>query len=175
MSSHPKTELLFDGQLLTWAGHGHFRATSGLTGHQSPDEECTPEAGPTPQGLYVVPLTAGWARAAKIDPSVACRILPGRGWERIPRGTRCEPYFANWGYNRVRFYAADVLTQHRCTPTRDGFYLHDSTKGFSHGCIEVENRFFGDIASLASSGRVHNFMLTVRYVAGRPTYGGTRS
>jgi hypothetical protein len=92
-----------------------------------------------------------------------------------PRGGRCEPYFANWGYNRVRFYAADLTTQRRCAPARDGFYLHASTKGFSHGCIEVENQFFGEIASLARSRRVHRLTLKVAYVPGRPTYGGTKS
>jgi hypothetical protein len=84
MSSPPRIDLLFDGQVVTWTAHGSFKATSGLTGHQLPEEECIPDAGPTPQGLYVVPLTAGWAQSAKLDLSVACGLLPGRGWERIP-------------------------------------------------------------------------------------------
>ena len=44
----------------------------------------------------------------------------------------------NWGTMRVRL-----------APTsgnmfkRDGFYLHNSHKGFSHGCIEVGSTFEG--------------------------------
>lgn len=69
------------------------------------------------------------------------------GIQKIPRGkndaSECEPYWAQWGQNRARMEPADSSTQNKCLPVmRGGFYLHDSTKGFSHGCIEVEINLF---------------------------------
>lgn len=67
------------------------------------------------------------------------------GLEYHPRGQAagtCEIYWANWGYNRIRLESADEKTRKACGGKRGGFYIHDSTKGYSHGCIEVEPVFF---------------------------------
>ena len=100
----------------------------------------------------------------------------------IPRGKDakfpkmdCEPFVANWGHHRIRFEPADGPTRAICKPVyRSGFHLHDSTKGFSHGCIEVEAAFFTRLKRYASSGHAGtNLTLEVKY-AHKSTYGGTR-
>lgn len=69
---------------------------------------------------------------------------------------------------------ADLATRNACMPTRSGFYLHDSTKGYSHGCIEVETTFFAALKSRAKNSRSRNyFILKVKYVGNRVTNGGT--
>jgi hypothetical protein len=50
--------------------------------------------------------------------------------------------------HRIRFEPADEKTKRRCSHRRSGFYLHDSTKGYSHGCIEVQGSFFGALRSV---------------------------
>jgi hypothetical protein len=58
---------------------------------------------------------------------------------------------------------------------RGGFYLHDSTKGYSHGCIEVEPSFLSILRARAANATRGYFLLKVTYVADRATNGGTRA
>lgn len=70
---------------------------------------------------------------------------------------------------------ADNATQKHCAPiTRGGFYLHDSVKGFSHGCIEVETKIFAKLREYHSSSKKKSIILKVKYVVGRATNGGTK-
>ncbi len=166
-------DMLYDGTVLTWAGKGKFKATSGMPGHQTPADQCLPEAGPVPEGLYRVPLIKG--TSARDDGTGVCRLEPSWRVESIPRGEvagDCEPYWANWGYNRVRIEPADAATRTTCSPARSGFYLHDSTKGYSHGCIEVETTFFGVLRSAMKQG-TQRLTLRIKYKPGA-TNGGTK-
>ncbi len=52
------TDLEYDGQTLVWKGFGKWKATSGLAGHQIPEEQCSTNAGPVPEGIYTLLLTA---------------------------------------------------------------------------------------------------------------------
>lgn len=168
-------DMEFDGQVLSWNGSGRFKATTGLPGYQMPAEKCTKNKGPTPEGLYKV-LVKDQGAAAD-DGTGQCNLAAGWGVQTIPRGAaagNCEPFWANWGSNRARLEPADAQTQHACSPTRGGFYLHDSTKGYSHGCIEVEPSFFTALRVRAKSAVRGYFVLRVKYVSGRPTNGGTR-
>ena len=130
--------LHYDGTTLTWNTKGSYKATSGMNGYQKPEFQCVKDRGPVPEGNYYVPLIEG--KDAKDDGGGICQLSPSWQIQKITRGTKagiCEPYWANWGYNRVRFEPSDKLTKSKCDPKRSGFYLHDSTKGFSHGCIEI--------------------------------------
>jgi hypothetical protein len=84
----------------------------------------------------------------------------------------CEPYWANWGWHRVQLQPADARTARACSPARGGFYLHDSTKGYTHGCIEVEGAFFDRLIRLARTGRQSRMSLKVAYKTST-TDGGT--
>ncbi|MFC4483141.1 tlde1 domain-containing protein [Cupriavidus campinensis] len=168
-------DMKFDGQVLSWIGSGTFKATTGLAGHQHPNNQCVKDSGPIPEGMYKVLVTD--LGVAKDDGTGQCNLSPGWGVQRIPRGAdagMCETYWANWGRNRARLEPADIKTSKACTPKRAGFYIHDSTKGYSHGCIEVEPRFFAILRARATSQRSH-FILSVKYVPGRATNGGTRA
>lgn len=55
-----------------------------------------------------------------------------------------------------------------------GFYLHDSTKGYSHGCIEVEGRIFPQLRSFNRSTGKASLIIKVSYIKGKETNGGTK-
>ncbi|NHZ42533.1 tlde1 domain-containing protein [Massilia aquatica] len=168
-------DMEFDGQVLTWNGSGRFKATSGLPDNQVPKDQCVKDKGPVPEGVYKVLFTD--RGAAQDDGTGKCALIPGWGVQTIPRGAQagsCEKYWANWGRNRAMMIAADPATRNACATERSGFYLHDSTKGYSHGCIEVETSFFAALQSRAKSSRSRNyFILKVKYVGNRVTNGGT--
>lgn len=146
--------------------------------------EKTKDRGPVPTGTYTVEssiLKQPWAEYKKST----CTLVPSRGLQHIPRGDPnpgvdgddptidtagdCDDYWANWGYNRVR------LTPHKnmVAPHRNGFYIHDSSKGYSHGCIETEQDFFvKHLFPYAQANSGKRFKLTVSYKHER-TYGGT--
>jgi hypothetical protein len=179
MSKPP--DLIYDGQKLVWNGHGQFKATSGMVAFQMPIYQCNPDAGPIPEGLYSLQLKED-TRPARNDGTDSCTLVPSTLIQRIPRGNEageCEPYWANWGFHRVRIEPADDLTKRRCSHRRAGFHIHDSTKGFTHGCIEVEGAFFSVLHAVASRIRHSrtaraSLLLRVAYVPGRPTNGGTK-
>lgn len=167
-------DMIYDGQLLRWPGHGSFRASSGLPGFQRPGQACTPDSGPVPPGYYKVFLAD--QGAAQDDGRDACNLKPAWGIQAIPRGPAagdCEAYWANWGNNRARLEPADAATRNRCSPVRAGFYLHDSTKGYSHGCIEVEGRIFPLLRTYARGSRRATMIIKVEYAGQRETNGGT--
>lgn len=172
-----QADLLYDGQFLKWRSQGLvFKATSGLSGHQLPDNHCRPDSGPIPEGYYKIFLADQGVAAD--DGRGLCALKPAWGIEKIPRGTdagHCERYWANWGHHRARMEPADGATEQRCAPVmRRGFYLHDSVKGYSHGCIEVESALFPHLHTYHTKFRRQTILLRVKYVAGRPTNGGTK-
>ena len=176
----------YDGQTLTWMPGGlTYRATSGLRGAQTPSKQCSPDEGPIPEGTYYLLLRMDRQEYAKDDGTSRCKLRPGSAIQFIPRGGdpnvapkgdqagECEdPYWANWGWRRVRLEAADRATVTACFPRRGGFYLHDSSKGYSHGCIEVEQPFFNQLLSFVKKTTQTRMLLRVAYT--KPsTYGGT--
>jgi len=168
-------DMTYDGQVLHWPGHGAFRASSGLPGFQTPGQTCVKDNGPIPPGRYKLLLAD--QGAARDDGTGSCALKPAWGVQTIPRGAAagdCEPYWAHWGRHRARMEPADAETRNRCPVARGGFYLHDSTKGYSHGCIEVEGRIFPILASYARTSQRNSLILEVAYAGGRSTYGGTR-
>lgn len=168
-----ETDLVYDGQWLTWKNVGKYRASSGLPGYQRTEHQCTKDAGPIPEGDYRVPVSK--LHTAKDSGTGRCALTPGYGYQQIPRGAAagvCEEYWENWGFHRIRIKPANGTTANACKPVRSGFYLHDSTKGYSHGCIEVEGAFFQALAFyVKSSSRA--LTLKVKYLS-ESTYGGTR-
>ncbi|WP_227814809.1 hypothetical protein [Nitrogeniibacter aestuarii] len=168
-------DMSFNGQRLEWSGSGTFKATTGMVGFQMPNHQCVPEFGPIPQGVYKVYVAD--RGIAQSDKDGRCSLSPAWGIQSIPRGEaagNCEQFWMNWGHNRARLEPADGETRNACSPVRGGFYLHDSTKGYSHGCIEVEPGFFPVLRARAAGATKGYFLLKVKYVADRPTNGGTR-
>jgi hypothetical protein len=151
-----------------------FHATSGLVGNQIAKEMAHEKHGPVPEGLYV--LRTG------IDPNqdsveAANRLESRRRAETITNHREGlqflpvdggVPVYGSWGTLRVKL-----------TPKsgnmfgRSGFYLHNSTKGFSHGCIEVGTTpmrvdFFNTLLRFAAAKTAHPVQLTLRVKYGHP-------
>jgi hypothetical protein len=171
--------LEYTGTRLIWHGRPteSFLATSGMVGSQSPNFQCRQDAGPVPEGTYYLKLTIDAAPYASEDDSGTCTLRPSPLIQKIPRGTQagsCEPYWENWGWNRVRFEAADSKTADKCNGNRSGFYIHDSSKGFTHGCIETEQLFFARLLKYAQTSKGKTMPLKVKY-SSASTYGGTKA
>jgi hypothetical protein len=168
-------DLVYNGVMLIWQGKSIYRATSGMPGHQTPSDQCLKDKGPVPEGNYSLTVSIGGA--AKDDGTGRCKLEPSWKIQSIIRGTdagECEPYWANWGENRIRFEPTDASTRTACNPVRSGFYLHDSTKGYSHGCIEVEGRFFNDLRNYAKARTSKKLTLQIKYLPLLETNGGTK-
>ncbi len=159
-----------------------YRASSGMaTGNanfQRAYFQDIKDAGPIPEGSYKILLLADKNAYAKAD-YAQCSLIPSVKLQRIPRGinaivpehvqvylrqrnnsvTTCEEYWANWGNNRI------ALTPLPSTKTfgRNGFYLHDSKKNFTHGCIEVEQDFFADLRLFMDKSAKKSLILEVKY------------
>lgn len=180
--------LLYDGTWLSWLTDQvgpplAFPATSGMPGHQITADQCLKDKGPIPEGRYSLLLKIdphGYARHSGRDD---CTLYPSSLIQKIPRGggvgmpsrtqaNFCESYWANWGVNRVRVEPANATTRDACSPRRSGFYLHDSTKGYSHGCIEVAPRFFDHLRTYVKHTRKKRLTLVVKY-ASSSTRGDT--
>lgn len=162
-------DMHFDGQTLTWNSL-KFKATTGMNKYQHPSYQCLKDSGPVPEGIYHIYNTD--LGTAKDDGTGKCNLSPAWGMQTIPRGKdagNCEPYWANWGNHRVRIEPANQKTVNACRPRRGGFYIHDSTKGYSHGCIEVERSFFSTLRATTS----RRLTIEIKYIANRPTNGGT--
>lgn len=168
-------DMIYDGQVLTWQGRGKFKASSGLPNLQKPEVQCIPDAA-IPEGLYKIFLAD--QGTAQDDGRGLCNLKPAWGIQKLPRGPAagiCEPFWANWGWHRARMEPADIATKMKCTPVmRSGFYLHDSSKGYSHGCIEVEGRLFSILENYRKTSKKTSVIIKVAYVKGRPTNGGTK-
>ena len=170
-------DLLYIGQSVIWVGKHTYPATSGLPGYQNAANQGIVDHGPIPEGLYSFPLKMGGVGHM----TSTTTLDTGQGVQSLPAHFtfRGQTYDNNaWGPDRVR-----LTTHHIDSPKnrhRNGFYLHDSTKGFSHGCIEISPHFFKHLRDYISSGaakRDHrkNLYLRVQYLTDDiSTYGGTK-
>ena len=167
----------YTGQSLSWyAGEPGNRATlvipkcaatSGLTNYQEPRLANVRDAGPVPAGWYTVDLRPDPWRVATIGPTG--KLNSNVGIQRIPRlgndGLPLRDIPGLWGSWRARLQADK--------PTgRDNFYLHDSHKGETSGCIETCTELFQQLfmyRMIADSIRVH-----VDYTGVTSTRGPTR-
>jgi len=120
--------------------------------YQRPKEQCRSNAGPIPGGKYVLYLRVDKRKFARVENASICKLTPANltmDIQRIPApdirvGTGdCLPYWQNWGSQRIRIEAFDDKAKNACQKMGgcSGFYIHDSHKGFTHGCIEVLNTF----------------------------------
>tara|TARA_B100001109_G_scaffold255904_1_gene263100 strand:+ start:29899 stop:30255 length:357 start_codon:yes stop_codon:yes gene_type:complete len=84
-----------------------------------PGEQCTPEAGPVPEGQYKVFISDHGI--AEDDGRGICALKPSWGIQVIPRGSAaggCEPYWANWGKTEQGWNLQMMRQKHPVRPTR---------------------------------------------------------
>lgn len=180
-----KDELVYNGVQLEWSGHGKWKATSGVGDYQTPEHQSRAGEGPIPEGLYDVSLTLGNAARPKgvkkpehsviYEPAFAIQEMPTNflvPGERIPFS-----HDNAWGCHRVGLKVVRFKDPEKCGH-RYGFYIHDSTKGYTAGCIETEPEFFLALIPFAQqqqkqAGGLKVLKLLVDYTGQTKTNGGT--
>lgn len=133
----------------TWAAtSGHDSTLSDdRKDYQTPAKQCVPYEGPIPEGTYRL---ESFIVSKKMSYGVvdgACNLYRGPGGiQEVTTKTKGTDPGGScvelWGPNRVRLLAFDQVAQNACSGSRSGFYIHDSSKGGSSGCIEVGPGFF---------------------------------
>ncbi|GAA4359497.1 DUF2778 domain-containing protein [Kangiella marina] len=164
--------LTYNGTKVLW-GKRSYKATSGMQGYQLVSDQCLKDKGPVPEGLYKVFIND--LGLAEDNGTNTCSLKPAWGIQTIPRNElagSCEPYWSNWGFHRARMEPANNETKRKCNPIRGGFYLHDSTKGYSHGCIEVDTDLLSELKNHSKRTGLNRLLLEVKY-KGTTTYGKT--
>jgi hypothetical protein len=179
--SHKREDMLYDGSAVDWYGVGRFPASSGLSvaveealldGRAGPlfdpqhaRYQAVKDHGPIPAGLFSFPLKLGGTATAHMG-AHGVELDKREGIEQLPRywtvhGVEYEN--RAWGPDRVRLSVEHIDDPQARGSRTGGFYLHDSTKGYSHGCIEVDQQFFVRLRRLVSSGDAGRLYLRVRY------------
>lgn len=153
------------------------KATSGLPGYQLKKYQERPykNIGPIPEDDYTVNLVPDPNRIAQVDPNTGDLIRhPQGGIERIPsvyylrRGGRVfRVTYEPWGTWRARLQAKKGAYKYG----RGLSYLHNSRKGYTHGCVETCNKLLNLLLEYRKQG---NNYIDVRVNYTDPTtYGGT--
>lgn len=181
-----KNSLTFNGSELSWQGHGTFKATSGQDGFQEAKNQNKSDLGPIPEGKYsllaVVAAGSAFDKKGRLDGRQGIERLAEEGSNQVqPPGWKApvdaSDLIADWGHNRVRLNIIHI--DHRNARHRNGFYIHDSHKGHTHGCIEVEHKFFDHLRSYAADqtklqrkSRQNTLLLTVKYASDSTSTNG---
>ncbi|GAA5484539.1 hypothetical protein Hsar01_03783 [Haloferula sargassicola] len=138
-------------------------AASGLPGHQRPSEQKNKDEGPAPEGDYNVDLRPDGNRTAKASKETGqLKMAEGGGVEKIPDSTTTTDgityNYPGWGKNRA------LLEPEKGTNThgRSSIYVHDSQKGFSHGCIECKD-LMDHIRKIQEQKKQKDFPVKVNY------------
>lgn len=151
-------DILYDGEHVFWYGMGNYKkaeyeASSGLKGYQTADKQDIKDKGPIPAGEYWFSLAiAGTAHVVNTQPG-HFTLDSKQGIQSLVNMEDDEGETHNssaWGKNRVRLNVTKMTNGDAQRAHRDGFYLHDSVKGFSHGCIEVDTAFFKRLRMFAA-------------------------
>jgi len=163
----------YTGQSLTLYG-GNFgdriqellrcKATSGYPGYQSALLQ-NQELGPVPEGHYRINLALDPARPPLSVPigNGQLGLAPGVGVQFIT-GAFIAPEWGDW---RARLQKVKL----RHPTSRDNFYLHNSHKGYTHGCVETCDALYDRFVDYHNHG-VGSIDVNVRYTTSS-TSGGT--
>ena len=161
----------------TWpatSGHDSTLSDDGKD-YQVPSQQCVSFEGPIPEGTYRL---ESFIVSKKMSYGVvggACNLYRGPGGiQEVTTKTKgTDPggsCIELWGPNRVRLVAHDQVAQKACSGSRSGFYIHDSSKGGSSGCIEVGSGFFQQLRTWTKTNNPKNrkkisspMLLVVKY------------
>jgi RHS repeat-associated protein len=141
-------------------------ATSGLTSEsQKPSKSNVPNEGPIPGGDYSINLKGDPNRVAPVPGPT-----PGGGISQLPRKPDGTTAYPDWGDQRAKLDPKKGTKTHG----RDSFYIHDSAKGYTHGCIEVPCKdLFEKLKEYRKAG-AKSIDVNVDYSNSNSTNGGTR-
>lgn len=128
------------------------------------------DLGPLPEGNYSLDLTLNPNRIAE-HYEVSGETKRGFGIQKLPSNyINSKGYYidySNWGNTKARLTMISGNSY-----GRDNFYIHNSTKGYSHGCLEVGSGFFPKLIEYAQ--HYNTIILKVQYPSSNsPTLGNT--
>ena len=146
---------------------------------QNESYQWVPGGGPTVAGEYELKLGTELEKKAKVKNHDLERANVGiESLKDLPGLTKeeNESLLSAWGEHRVRMHPVNVKHPQSKygVDKRDleSFYFHDSKKGYTSGCHEVESRFFDDLKKYIKSGNT-TIKVMVSYTKDQSTYGGT--
>jgi RHS repeat-associated protein len=157
------------------------KATSGLyyldkkgnvKDYQNKSYQNIKDHGPVPEGLYSVNLSPDPSRTARPDTHNGKLLrTPVGGIEKIPSSFKASDgktyYYPGWGTWRARLDPKKVPNLYK----RSSFYLHNSHKGYTHGCVETCDGLANDLILYRALGN-KSIDVNVKYTD-PTTYGGT--
>ncbi|HEV8486214.1 MAG TPA: RHS repeat-associated core domain-containing protein [Blastocatellia bacterium] len=126
------------------------KATSGFPSYRNSALD-NQELGPVPHGHYRINLSLDPKRWASMVPSgenlaAAYGVQRIRPSYRAANGQILLP--EGWGTWRARLEPRNVST------TRSNFYVHNSKKGFTHGCIETSDSLYSRFVTYHDQGGI---------------------
>ncbi len=164
--------LLYNGTQVIWTDNKGFKTiyggTSGLEKYQNSKYQNMKDKGPIPEGNYIIDLMLDPNRIVELNPKTY-QALAASGVQKLPTTFNGEEIKTpGWGTMRARLseQAGNI------TFGRGNFYIHNSHKGYSSGCIEVGPGFFPRLENYAKN--YGSISLTVKYPSNNSsTYGNT--
>ena len=151
----------------------HFRATSGLPGHQTTSKSDQRFYDPNdqggrliPAGRYAINLIPDPNRVAQVDKSTGDFIrmeLLAAELNKSRRRLLCQTVMYTPMKIGVLFVPVLISTLGRILKVGVAFTFHDSSKGYTHGCVETEGRLFWQYLLPYRSGHP-NIEFRVNYV-----------
>ncbi|EOG6908182.1 RHS repeat domain-containing protein, partial [Flavobacterium psychrophilum] len=165
-----------------------FKATSGNRPHPDGDAakdyqsgrfQKVKDMGPTAEGTYNINLKPSFDRVAKTDGDGSLIRSKEGGVEKIPgllpvTGEPNSYYsFEDWGENRAYLSPENVTGATSKDRDISSFYLHDSEKGYTHGCTEVEKSLFKQLETYKKDGNSEIKVIVQYPDKNASTNGGT--
>ena len=167
-----------------------FNATSGFMNeknnrnYQSAEYQTFENAGPTPEGLYHVNLKPDPSRHAgryqNADGTFDYKKSPDGGIEQLSydepndQGEMVHWSSSDWGEQRAALTPDEVTGATNSQRDNNSYYFHDSHKGYTHGCIEVESSLFNMLVIYRADGNT-SIPVQVKYPNPKHnTNGGTK-
>jgi len=184
--------LLVTGNKVNWYG-GEFgdksnlikiyKATSryradGYGNYQVAKHQNLRDVGPTPEGIYSINLKPDPNRKAEISSNGQLKRNPEGEIENLVGmrrdGDSDNLYMSeDWGKNRAKLEPMKVTGATSQERDNESYYLHDSEKGYTHGCTEAETELFDHLKEYRSQGN-DKIKVQVSYPnKEHKTYGGT--
>lgn len=154
-----------------------FKGTSGIVDggkdYRNSKYQKVKDKGPVPEGTYRINLVPDPNRVARYNSDADIIPSPQGGIEKLPavgydRNGDAWTY-EDWGTWRARLQPLSGTN----TYGRSNFYLHNSTKGYSHGCIECSNSIYNVLIQYRNSGKKYIDVVVDYPTNNSSTYGQT--
>ena len=167
-----------------------YKATSGYKGPdiygkkwdlQNSKYQTVKNGGPTAEGKYHINLKPDPERVASADTKTGeIKKNPDGGIEKLPNFVENPNKpgsgwtYSEWGTNRASLVPDKVTGATNEQRDNNSYYLHDSEKGYSHGCTEVQTELFDQLKDYRSEGN-EKIDVVVKYPSqDHSTNGGTK-